>query len=136
VEECRGYTNCGWTYSYVKSSNPKAPVKITIQTIFNENQSWKDVKRINDYVLLHEQKHFDVAVFARKLRKEVSEKIKNGADFDRYFKTIYNTILKEYQDFQKTYDGETRNGMVEESRQNTTVLLRNNWKITKNYKTS
>lgn len=109
------YTNCGWIYSYVKSSNPKVPVKIKIQTVFNEDKSWKDVKRINDYVLLHEQKHFDVAeVYARKLRKEISEKIKTSSDFDKYFKTIYNIILKEYQDFQRKYDGETRNGMLED----------------------
>lgn len=109
------YTNCGWTYSYVKSSNPKAPVEIKIETIFNEDKSWKDVKRINDYVLLHEQKHFDVAeVYARKLRREIAEKIKNSADFDARFKTIYNQILKEYRDFQNIYDGETRNGMIEE----------------------
>ena len=136
-ENVVAYTNCGWTYSYVRSSNPKAPVKITIQTIFNENQSWKDVKRINDYVLLHEQKHFDVAeVFARRLRKEFSEKIKNGADFDRYFKTIYNTILKEYQDFQKTYDGETRNGMVEEKQAEYNRIIAEQLENYKNYKTS
>lgn len=109
------YTNCGWIYSYVKSSNPKAPIKIEIQTVFNEDKSWKDVKRINDYVLLHEQKHFDAAeVYARKLRKEVAEKIKTSSDFDKYFKAIYNRNLKEYQDFQKTYDAETKNGMLED----------------------
>ncbi len=75
------YTNCGWSYSYVKSSNPKAPIRIKVETIFNENLSWKDDKRINDYVLLHEQKHFDAAeVYARKLRKELSEKIKTSSD--------------------------------------------------------
>ncbi|WPO81232.1 DUF922 domain-containing protein [Chryseobacterium sp. JJR-5R] len=109
------YTNCGWSYSYVKSSNPKAPIKIKVETIFNENQSWKDVKRINNYVLLHEQKHFDAAeVFARKLRKEIAEKIRTSSDFDKYFKSTYNRILKEYQAFQKTYDAETKNGMLEE----------------------
>ena len=66
------YTNCGWIYSYEKSSNPKSPIKIEVQTVFNEDKSWKDTKRINDYVLLHEQKHFDAAeIFARKLRKEI-----------------------------------------------------------------
>lgn len=109
------YTNCGWIYSYVKSSNPKAPVKIEIQTVFNEDKSWKDVKRINNYVLLHEQKHFDAAeVYARKLRKEISENIKTSSDFDKYFKSLYNRILTEYKDFQKNYDAETKNGMLEE----------------------
>ncbi|MFP3600061.1 DUF922 domain-containing protein, partial [Chryseobacterium sp. SIMBA_029] len=41
------YTNCGWEYSVVKSTNPKSPVKIEIKTIFNEEKSWKDAKKIN-----------------------------------------------------------------------------------------
>lgn len=131
------YTNCGWSYSYVKSSNPKVPVKIKIETIFNEDKSWKDDKRINDYVLLHEQKHFDVAeVFARKLRKEVSERIKTGADFDKYFKSIYNRILKEYQDFQRAYDGETRNGMVEEKQSEYNRIIAEGLENYKSFKTS
>jgi hypothetical protein len=69
------YTNCGWEYSVIKSSNPKAAVEFTIETIFNEDKSWKDVKRINDYYLLHEQKHFDIAeIFARKIKKRSQRK--------------------------------------------------------------
>ncbi|MFC3157445.1 hypothetical protein SAMN05443633_10852 [Chryseobacterium arachidis] len=131
------YTNCGWAYSYVKSSNPKAPIEIEIQTVFNEDKSWKDTKRINDYVLLHEQKHFDVAeVFSRKLRKEVSEKIKTGADFDKYFQAIYNRILREYQNFQKAYDGETRNGIVEEKQSEYNRIIAEELENYKSYKAS
>ena len=131
------YTNCGWIYSYVRSSNPKTPIKITIETVFNEEKSWKDVKRINDYVLLHEQKHFDVAeVFSRKLRKEVAEKVRSGADFDKYFKGIYNRILKEYQDFQRAYDGETKNGIVEEKQSEYNRIIAEELENYKSYKTS
>ncbi|WP_449387497.1 DUF922 domain-containing protein [Chryseobacterium lineare] len=131
------YTNCGWTYSYVKSSNPKAPIKIEIQTLFNEDKSWKDVKRINDYVLLHEQKHFDAAeVYARKLRKEIAEKIKTSLDFDKYFKVIYNRNLKEYQDFQRTYDRETRNGMLEEKQSEYNRIIAEELENYKSYKSS
>lgn len=131
------YTNCGWTYSYVKSSNPKAPIKIEIQTLFNEDKSWKDVKRINDYVLLHEQKHFDAAeVYARKLRKEIAEKIKTSSDFDKYFKAIYNRNLKEYQDFQRTYDSETRNGMLEEKQSEYNRIIAEELENYKSYKSS
>lgn len=131
------YTNCGWIYSYVKSSNPKAPIKIEINTVFNEDKSWKDVKRINDYVLLHEQKHFDVAeVYARKLRKEVAENIKTSSDFDRYFKTIYNRILKEYQDFQRQYDSETKNGILEDKQSEYNRIIAEGLENYKSYKSS
>ncbi|WP_336960476.1 DUF922 domain-containing protein [Chryseobacterium contaminans] len=109
------YTNCGWEYSVVKSSNPKSPVKIEIKTIFNEDKSWKDVKKINDYILLHEQKHFDIAeIFVRKFRKSVEEKIRNSGDYNRLFNSIYNTISNEYKNFQIAYDKDTRHGMDEE----------------------
>lgn len=131
------YTNCGWSYSYVKSSNPKAPIRIKVETIFNENLSWKDDKRINDYVLLHEQKHFDAAeVYARKLRKELSEKIKTSSDFDKYFRTVYNRILKEYQSFQKQYDAETKNGMVEEKQAEYNRMIAEELEYYKSYRTS
>lgn len=136
-ENVVAYTNCGWIYSYVRSSNPKSSIKIKIETVFNEDKSWKDVKRINNYVLLHEQKHFDVAeVFSRKLRKEVAEKIKTGNDFDKYFQTIYNRILKEYQDFQKAYDGDTQNGIVEEKQSEYNRIIAEELENYKSYKAS
>lgn len=108
------YTNCGWEYYAEKSSNPKAPVRIEIKTLFNEDKSWKDVKKINDSVLLHEQKHFDIAeIFVRKFRKSVAENIRNSGDYDRLFKSIYNTIYNEYKSFQTAYDKDTRHGIDE-----------------------
>lgn len=109
------YTNCGWEFSVVKSSNPKSPVTVHIQTIFNEDKSWKDVKKINDYILLHEQKHFDIAeLFVRKFRKLVAERIITSGDYNKYFKTIYNGISNEYKSFQMSYDRDTRHGMNKE----------------------
>ncbi|MBK1896323.1 DUF922 domain-containing protein [Chryseobacterium paridis] len=109
------YTHCGWEYSTVVSSDPSVPVKIMINTIFREDKSWKDVKRINDYALLHEQKHFDIAeIFARKLRKEVSENIKTSSDYQKKFKDIYSKISNEYKAFQTAYDKDTQNGMNKE----------------------
>ena len=109
------YTNCGWEFSVVKSSNPKSPLTIKIQAIFNEDKSWKDVKKINDYILLHEQKHFDIAeLFVRKFRKAVAEKISTSGDYNKYFKTIYNAISIDYKNFQISYDRDTRHGMDKE----------------------
>lgn len=118
------YTNCGWVYSVVKSSNPKSSVKIEIETIFNEDKSWKDVKQISEYILNHEQKHFDIAeVFARKLRKEVAEKVKTSGDFDRSFQGIYNKILKEYKNFQVSYDQNTDHGMDKDKQEEYNTLI-------------
>ena len=131
------YTHCGWEYSVVKSTNPKSPVTIEISTIFNEDRSWKDVKRINDYVLLHEQKHFDIAeIFARKLRKEVSEKIKTSGDYDKVFKTIYNTISTDYRNYQISYDKDTQHGMNKEKQAEYNAAISEQLDNLKSYKAS
>ena len=109
------YTNCGWEYSVVKSSDSKAPVKIEIKTLFNEDKSWKDSKKINDEVLQHEQKHFDIAeIFVRRFRKAVTERVRTSGDYDRLFKSIYNDISNGYKNFQMAYDKDTRHGMNKE----------------------
>lgn len=131
------YTNCGWEYSVIKSSNPKAAIEFNIETIFNEDKSWKDTKRINDYYLLHEQKHFDIAeIYARKLRKEVKEKIKTSADFNKYFKGIYNTISTDYKKFQIAYDKDTDHGINKEKQAEYNTLISSELENLKNFKTS
>lgn len=128
------YTHCGWEYSAITSSDPKVPVKIEIQTIFNEDKSWKDDKRINNYVLVHEQKHFDIAeIHARKLRKEVSEKIKTTSEYNKFFKTIYAKISSEYKQFQTTYDRITEHGMNKEKQAEYNILISEELEKLKNY---
>ncbi|REC63878.1 DUF922 domain-containing protein [Chryseobacterium pennae] len=128
------YTNCGWEYSVVKSSNPKSPVKIEIKTIFNEDKSWKDNKKINDYILLHEQKHFDIAeLFVRKFRRSVAENIRNSGDYDRLFKSIYSQISNEYKSFQIAYDRDTRHGMNEDKQAEYNVAISKELENLKSY---
>ncbi|MCU7613560.1 DUF922 domain-containing Zn-dependent protease [Chryseobacterium sp. GMJ5] len=131
------YTHCGWEYSVLTSSDMKAPVKIEFETIFNEDKSWKDDKRINDYILLHEQKHFDIAeLHARKLRKEVAEKVITNADYKKYFKDIYNKISEEYRNFQVSYDRETDHGMNKEKQNQYNILITEELEKLKNYQKS
>ncbi len=129
------YTHCGWVYSVVKSSNPKGAVKVNIETIFNEDKSWKDDTRITDYVCSEPQKHFDIAeIYARKIRKEIISKIKTSGDYDRYFQTIYNRILKDYRNFQALYDGVTEHGMNKEKQSEYNAIISNELEQLKDYK--
>jgi len=131
------YTHCGWEYSVVKSTNPKSPVKIEITAIFNEDRSWKDVKRINDYVLLHEQKHFDIAeLFVRKFRKEIAEKIKTSGDYNKNFSAVYSKISNDYKNFQMSYDKITEHGMNKEKQAEYNALIAEELDNLKSYKAS
>lgn len=123
-EDVVAYTHCGWEYSSITSSDPKKPVKIVITTIFNEEKSWKDPKRINDAVLLHEQKHFDIAEWhARKLRKALHEKIVYTADYKKYFQQIYSKISSDYRKFQQMYDKETNHGQNKEKQAEYNIII-------------
>ncbi|MCT2560328.1 DUF922 domain-containing protein [Chryseobacterium herbae] len=131
------YTHCGWEYSVVKSTNPKSSVKIEITAIFNVDRSWKDTKRMNDYILLHEQKHFDIAeLFARRLRKEVEEKIKTSGDYDKNFKTLYQKISNDYKNFQISYDKITEHGINKEKQAEYNALIAEEIDHLKSYKVS
>ncbi|MBA3683458.1 MAG: hypothetical protein H0W73_20175, partial [Bacteroidetes bacterium] len=47
---------------------------VKIEAVFFYESSWKKKSWINDQVLAHEQKHFDIVeLFARKLRKQIKE---------------------------------------------------------------
>ncbi|KFE98967.1 DUF922 domain-containing protein [Chryseobacterium luteum] len=131
------YTHCGWEYSVVKSTNPKSPVKIEIKAIFNEDRSWKDVKKISDYILLHEQKHFDIAeLFVRKFRKEIEEKIKTSGDYNKNFKAVYNKISNDYKKFQMSYDRITEHGMNKEKQAEYNAIITEELDNLKSYKAS
>jgi len=137
IPDVTAYTHCGWEYSVVKSTNPKSPVKIEVTAIFNEDKSWKDTKRINDYILLHEQKHFDIAeLFVRKFRKEIEEKIKTSGDYDKIFNTVYSKISNDYKNFQMSYDRITQHGMNKKKQAEYNALIAEELDNLKSYKAS
>lgn len=109
------FANVGMGYSAETTTNPKAPVSIKVSVFFDPEKSWKVDYIKGDRVLVHEQKHFDVAeIFGRKLRKLIIENIKNSLDYQKKFIPIYKDNLAEYKSFQKKYDTETNHGLNEE----------------------
>ena len=61
-----------------------------------------------DYILAHEQGHFDITeIFARKLHEALQGYQFNKRTFKKDIGQIYQGIVKEKEDFQKKYDGET-----------------------------
>lgn len=70
--------------------------EFNIKTYFDPNESWMLIK--NDYVLQHEQIHFDLTeLYARKMRKSVeSLRQKNVTDISIYRKKIHHwNVMKE-----------------------------------------
>jgi predicted secreted Zn-dependent protease len=71
-----------------------------------QKKSWGRIK--NDYILAHEQKHFDLTeVFARKLNKELKEYKFNNATVGDDINRIYQGMVNELTYTQQQYDKET-----------------------------
>ncbi len=87
-----------------------------IQAYFYCNDSWKKDDWINESVLAHEQKHFDIVeLFSRKIRKQISEM--TFLNFDNAVEkvdSVYRVVNKEMDIYQDKYDDETNGSMDSE----------------------
>lgn len=87
-----GYTNTGLKYN--------------IKCRFDQNLSWGRIK--NDYILAHEQGHFDIAeIHARKLYQLLKAYKFNSRSVGKDVNKIYDTVMKAHHAFQSQYDQET-----------------------------
>jgi hypothetical protein len=98
-----------------KNTGSKATLIITVSCNFDKQLSWMKEHGKNEYVLRHEQHHFDITylstlVFIKKL-KEANLTISNYQD---KLKKIYNSTMQEMENLQQQYDGETHNGQLKE----------------------
>lgn len=81
-------------------------LKYRITCSFNKEKSWGLLK--TDYILAHEQAHFDITeIFARKLNEALQNYQFNKRTFKRDISHIYQSIVDQKEAFQKQYDGET-----------------------------
>jgi len=77
-----------------------------VECRFEKNKSWGLVK--NDWVLKHEQGHFDIAeIFARNLNKSINEYQFNKSSFQKDLDAIYKSVVAEKEKYQQQYDDET-----------------------------
>ena len=106
-------TASGITFSYaVRKSNSRiVGFKARIEADFYPEKSWVVKELADDYILAHEQLHFDITeLHVRKLRKQISE-VKVSQDLGRVLNTLHLNMNKELADMQHQYDTETNNSI-------------------------
>lgn len=98
---------------FKKVTETEKSASVKIYAVFFRNASWKKKSWINDEVLAHEQKHFDIVeLYARKLRKIIQEtKFKNYQDLTAKIQVLYDKNDKEMDVYQDLYDEETDGSM-------------------------
>jgi hypothetical protein len=98
------------SYDILKEVNKNS---VEIKAVFFTQSSWKKKSWINDEVLAHEQKHFDIVeLYARKLRKQIKEtKFTSFEDLKSKMETLYDVNDKAMDKYQDLYDEETDGSM-------------------------
>lgn len=119
--EALAVTNSG--FSYETGINLFKKGKVFVKSMFNTNLSWVLPQGRTDFILRHEQVHFDITeIYSRKLRKELadagitSENITKG-------KPIFDRISIQLQKRQDKYDRETKRGSKQETQENWEAII-------------
>ena len=82
-------------------------LKITVKAIFIPEESWAKSEAQNQYILAHEQLHFDITeIHARKLRKELASKVSSCYDM-RKIEGIAKNVIEAWKLEQTRYDKDT-----------------------------
>jgi hypothetical protein len=107
----RRFSVASTNYDIIKSIFKKgeSTLEINIKAVFFKKKSWKKKGKVNDLVLIHEQKHFDIVeLFARKLRKKIiSCNYLSYKDCQIKIDSLYNQNDKAMDVYQDKYDYET-----------------------------
>ena len=115
-------TNSG--FGYESGINMFKEGKIFVQSVFNTYQSWVLPEGITEYVLRHEQIHFDITeIYSRKLRKALTDS-KITSDNAQRAKPIFDKIFIDLQKRQDKYDRETQRGSKEETQENWEAIVK------------
>lgn len=107
-EEYVASTNSGISFAYsMRQTSGEAEIQYTVISNFYPDLSWYRPKRVNDYILEHEQTHFDISeLHARKIRRALSN-LSKDLNFKEAAEEIYNTLEAERRAMQLQYDAET-----------------------------
>lgn len=89
-------------------------LKWNILCRFNKKKSWGKTR--TDYILAHEQAHFDITEYhARKLHEKLMAYKRGGEqDHTRRLQSIYEETMREENQMQEAYDRETQHSIRKE----------------------
>jgi len=99
----------------IKNVGSKGQLNIGIYCYFNKNNSWVKEGKAVEYILNHEQNHFNISFIAASI---FVEKMKAASITSNNYNAILPRIYKECCDImnklQDDYDGQTKNGQLKD----------------------
>ncbi len=123
-----------FSYSVRKSKTRIVDFKASVEAHFYPEKSWVVKERADDYVLAHEQLHFDITeLHVRKLRKQI-DGVRVSQNLDQILNALHKNINKALTDMQNQYDADTNNSMDKNAQAKWLIFISNELKKYEFYK--
>lgn len=129
-------SSLGYTFKS-KTIDGRIRVDIKVESYFYPQLSWKkNMNENNSELLKHEQLHWDISeLYARKLRAAF-EKYVPQKDPKKEIDYIFRKFEKDRQRAQKSYDRETRHGVIKDAQRRWEYKMKEQLFITSEFATS
>lgn len=93
-----------------------------IKCRFNKSLSWGRIK--NDYILNHEQGHFDISEgYARMLHKSLKEYVFNSKTVSSDLNKIHSNVMQQHVKMQQQYDLQTNHSLNAEKQKEWNIKI-------------
>ncbi len=129
-------TASGITFGYsINRTNKRITgFKATIESHFYPYKSWYVRGKADDYILGHEQLHFDITeLYARKFREQVA-RLKVSQNVKQQLDVLYANINKALAETQNAYDTQSAHSMDPEMQKKWDQRIKEELKLLDRYK--
>jgi hypothetical protein len=129
-------TASGITFGYsVKTSGQRIiDFSTTVEAHFYPNKSWHVKDKSDDYILGHEQLHFDITeLYVRKFREQIERLIVNQ-NVKEQMKRLHTTINEALNETQKRYDAQSNHSINVEMQKQWQAFIKEELKKLDKYK--
>jgi hypothetical protein len=112
-------TNAGSGFNFAFSSNEtKTTLIIQVFCDFDKSQSWVKPIGRNDYILKHEQDHFDISyICTMHFVEKLQEANITASNYNDVVNKLYQQSIKEMKDMQDQYDTETNHSLIKDKQE-------------------
>ena len=98
-----------------KSTGGKSQLNIAVYCYFSKKNSWVKPGKTTDYILTHEQHHFNISFIAANF---FMDKLRTAgitrANYNVLLPKLYNECVAIMNKMQNDYDGQTKNGQMKD----------------------
>jgi len=101
-----------------RSKAGKATLDIQVECSFDKQLSWMKERGKTNYVLGHEQHHFDISYISTLLFiKKLKQTRFTTGQYREQLQDVYNNAINDMQQLQNKYDEETKNGQLKDKQE-------------------